>query len=123
MFEKSTGMHDIVFMVLALSIFARFDQEMNALRDELQAEKQGREDSQREKDGVATRRLALESELQVKQSYFMFSATLRLKFNCNHCYATFLSLPFISSSQGSFRKYVAEKISIATTPYVTACYD
>ena len=42
---------------------------MNALREELHSEKQGREETQRARDGVAAKQLTLESDLQV--NYFM----------------------------------------------------
>ena len=38
---------------------------MNALREELQSEKQSREEIQRARDGIVAKRLDLENELQV----------------------------------------------------------
>ena len=50
----------------------RFDQEMNALREELRMERQEREESQRGKDVIATTKLTIANELQVCHFFVYF---------------------------------------------------
>lgn len=59
-------------MVFIRFFLERFDQEMNALREELRLERQEREESQKEKDGIATKRLTIENELLVTIVFYSY---------------------------------------------------